>query len=109
MTTIDRRCFVTALGASTALPALTCAAAGPQQSPVRPSLAHETPASDLSFLTLDVRPDLADSGVDFWSRPCCDIAHAEYLPPEIARGTIWHERRDTTNVLSTIEARAAEL
>jgi hypothetical protein len=106
MTKIGRRRFVTTLGAATALPAMTRAAATSQQSAARASLLRQWQTSDLSFLAHHVRLDLPDSGIDFWSRPCCDIAHAEYLPLEISRGTIWHERCDETNVLATIEAAA---
>jgi hypothetical protein len=106
MTTIDRRRFVTAIGAATAVPAMTATAAS---LPPASSSRHKRQTTYLSFLARQVRPDLPDSGVDFWSRPWGEIAHADYLPPNIARGIIWHDRCPANEVTAAIEAAAAPM
>jgi hypothetical protein len=90
--TIDRRRFVATLGAATALPAMTPEVLGAQVGAAETQAPHDRPR--LCLLARELRVGLPDSGLDFWSRPFCDIAHAAHLPPEIARGTIWHERME---------------
>lgn len=41
--------------------------------------------------------------VDFWSKPLCTIAHAEYLPPEISRSVLWYRPTPDRNLHELLE------
>lgn len=36
--------------------------------------------------------------VDFWSRPYCELAHADYLPPEIPTGVLYYDPIGNTHL-----------
>jgi hypothetical protein len=41
--------------------------------------------------------------VDFWSKPLCTVAHAEYLPPEISRSVLWYRPTPDRNLHELLE------
>ncbi len=54
-----------------------------------PSEAAEV--SDAWFIARQNRPHTGEHIVDFWSKPFCEISHADYLPAEITRAMLWYE------------------
>jgi len=103
MTKIDRRRFLASLAATTACTAI-----------VPSSIRAETITRSYDVIRFDERygtfledywfikreyvlppntvPKVAGRvAVDFWSRPYCELAHANFLPPEIPTGVLYYD------------------
>jgi len=53
---------------------------------------HRSPASHvLKGWVLVNERQRPDQAIDFWARPFSDIAHAQYLPSDVARGAMWYD------------------
>jgi hypothetical protein len=107
MTNIDRRRFVSAIGAmaacTAAAPAMGDTDAGSQ--PIKTRFNDEKDL-DWSWCIARQKLDhrLATTGVlqhvvDFWSKPLSTISLADYLPSEISRGVLWFDGFSPDNTL----------
>jgi hypothetical protein len=87
MTNVDRRRFLTSLAASAASVSFPSMAGIAE--PIPNGL--EDRLCD-AWLIGQPRRAPATHAIDFWSMPWADISYANYLPPQVAHGVIWHER-----------------
>ena len=93
MTNINRRHLMRTLAASTVL-ASTVPSKGAQDTRIVAAAERNGERDAWRGAWLIARQNRQTSGhhiVDFWSKPFCEIHHADYLPVEIARGVLWHE------------------
>ncbi len=93
MKTINRRRFLGSLAVST-----VCAGVARADIPQPAKLAmgeQENVRNNTWFIARQNRELRGQHIIDFWSKPLCDIDHANYLPPEIVRGTLWYDGAGT--------------
>ena len=94
MTKINRRHLLKTVAATAMCAGVTSnlESAGRVQQPVINHLTSEAADEhDAWFIARQNCPHAGEHIVDFWSKPFCEVTHADYLPAEITRGMLWYE------------------
>jgi len=93
MATIQRRHLLSSLAATT-----VCAGVAPRIDSARATGLLNAERSDNGhdgcraawFIAREDCETVGDHVVEFWTKPFCDIRHADYLPRAIVRGVLWY-------------------
>ena len=93
MTDINRRNVLQSLVAGAALTDLLPGAGAQAKTPVEHSVksGERNQGGGAWFIARQKREITERSIVDFWTKPLCEAEHWKHLPPNIARGVLWHE------------------